>query len=235
MTLFPLGAVLLILLSGVAVPTSAATDLLPNLEALPAHDLRLQTTSDGRTLLRFSTTSWNSGAGPLELVAGSVNKSTKKQKVYQRVYAEDRSYRHLLAGSFVWHKQHSHFHFEQYAQYLLQPVEAPGASSRTSSKTTFCVMDTTPVDLSLPGAPQASAYSTCGRAVQGMSVGWGDTYLYYLAGQEFDVTDLPDGDYQLTIVVDPKNRLLESDETDNTSVVLIRLSGDTVHVLGTPE
>jgi len=228
-------ALLLTLVSVLAVPAVAAVDLAPNLRAFPAEDLHLETTSTGRTLLRFATTSWNRGTGPLELIAGSVNKSKKKQKVYQRVYAEDGSYRDLLAGSFVWHQQHNHFHLEQYAHYILQPVGAPGASSRTSSKTTFCVMDTTPIDLSLPEAPQEPVYSTCESAVQGMSVGWGDTYPSGLAGQEIDVTDLPDGDYQLTIVVDPKNMLLESDETDNTGVVLIRLSGDTVHVLGTPE
>ena len=67
-----------------------------------------------------------------------------------------------------------------------------------------------------------------------MSVGWGDTYRYYLAGQAIDVTDLPDGDYQLTIEVDPKNRLLETDDADNTSTMLLRISVNdgTLGVLG---
>ena len=57
-----------------------------------------------------------------------------------------------------------------------------------------------------------------------MSVGWGDRYPYYLAGQAIDVTDLPDGDYQLTIEVDPKNRLLETNDADNTSTLSLRIS-----------
>ena len=222
------------ILSWVAVPVAAAVDLLPNLQALPAEDIHLETTSSGRTLLLFSATSWNNGTGPLELVAGAVDRRRRKQKVYQRVYAEDGSYRSRLAGSFVWHQQHNHFHFQNYARYILKPVTAGGAE-RTSIKTTFCVMDTTPVNTELPEAPQAPVYRTCRRSVQGMSVGWGDTYEYYLAGQEIDVTDLPDGIYELKIVVDPRNLLLESDGTDNTSWVRIRLRGDTVQVISTSE
>ena len=44
-------------------------------------------------------------------------------------------------------------------------------------------MDTTKIDARLPGAPRKSVYSTCYANVQGMSVGWGDTYGSYLAGQ----------------------------------------------------
>lgn len=227
-------AMLWIILSWVAVPGAATVELLPNLQALPADDIHLETTSTGRTLLRFSATSWNSGTGPLELVAGAVDRPRKKQKIYQRVYAEDGSYRDRLAGSFIWHDLHNHFHFQDYAHYILKPVLALGAE-RTATKTTFCVMDTTPVNTQLPEAPRAPVYSTCGRLIQGMSVGWGDTYESYLAGQEIDVTDLPDGVYELQIVVDRKNLLLESDDTDNTSWVQILLSGDIVQVIRTSE
>jgi hypothetical protein len=42
---------------------------------------------------------------------------------------------------------------------------------------------------------------------------------------------LPDGDYRLIIRIDPKGRLLEMDESDNESMVQIRITGDTVTVL----
>jgi len=218
MKIYTQGA-LLIAFSFFAVQALAAVELLPNLEALPPAEMCLTTTS-GNTLLHFSTTSWNRGTGPLELVAGKPDRKENKQKVYQRIYSSDGSSRDVLAGFFVWHQAHHHFHFEDYAHYILQPVNAPGASARTSTKTTFCIMDTTRID------PQADAavYTTCGKSVQGMSVGWGDTYGYYLEGQAIDVTGLPDGDYRLEIVIDPKKRLSESDETDNTSEVMIRLS-----------
>jgi hypothetical protein len=213
------GALLMAVCGFFAVRAFAAVELLPNLAPLPAEGMCL-TTSSGNTWLHFSTTSWNNGTGPLELVAGKADRKAKKQKVYQRIDASDGSSRDVLAGFFVWHPTHNHFHFEDYAHYILQPVNAPGASARTSTKTTFCLMDTTRID---PLA-DAALYTTCGKSVQGMSVGWGDTYGYYLDGQAIDVTGLADGDYRLEIVVDPKNRLLESDEADNTSEVMIQLS-----------
>jgi Lysyl oxidase len=219
MKTYPLGVLLLTACGFLAVPALAAEELLPNLEALPPAEMCL-TTASGNTWLHFSTTSWNSGTGPLELVAGKPDRKAKKQKVYQRIYSSDGSARDVLVGFFVWHQAHNHFHFEDYAHYILQPVNAPGASARTATKTTFCVMDTTKID---PLA-DAAVYTTCGKSIQGMSVGWGDTYGYYLEGQAIDVTGLPDGDYRLEIVIDPKNRLLESEQADNTSEGMIHLS-----------
>jgi hypothetical protein len=204
----------------------AAQELVPNMEALNASDLRLETTADGAVLLRLSATTWNSGHGPLELIAGEVDSANAKQKVYQRIYADDGSFRDVLAGSFTWHEAHGHFHFDDYALYTLQPVDAPGASERSGAKTTFCIIDTDRINHRLPGAPKRPVYSTCGDTLQGMSVGWGDTYKYHLAGQEIDVTGLPAGDYNLSIEVDPKGRIVELDDTDNVATIRIRLDVD---------
>ena len=216
-------AIFLVLLVGVitslGVTASAQVELRPNLQPLPAWNITL---SNG--LLSFNTTSWNSGIGPLELIAGKANNRAKKQKVYQRVYYSNGTHVDYLAGDFVWHKSHNHFHFEQYARYTLQLASAPAQSQRTSEKTTFCVMDTTSVNTSLSGAPSNAFYSTCGNVKQGMSVGWGDTYGSYLAGQSIDVTGLDDGVYNLIIQIDPQSRLLELDDTDNSSCVLLDLS-----------
>jgi len=198
---------------------SAQTALKPNLQARPAWNISL---SGGR--LYFNATNWNNGDGPLELVAGETDSTAQRQNVYQRIYLSDGTYFDQLAGSFVWHPLHNHFHFEDFALYTLQPYDASGASDRTSQKTTFCVMDTTPVDLSLTGAPRNAVYSTCGNIKQGMSVGWGDTYTSNLSGQSIDVTGLPNGSYRLVIEVDPKKRLEEVYETDNTSCVLLQLN-----------
>lgn len=224
MQTYPTHVLLVVAFGFFAGRALAAGDLLPNLEVWPADPLCLQTTLSGSTWLRFSTTSWNSGPGALELVAGKIDRRAKKQKVYQRIDSSDGSSRDILAGFFIWHQTHNHFHFEDYAHYILQPVNAPGASARTSTKTTFCVMDTTDI----PPLDGAAFYTTCGKSVQGMSVGWGDTYGYYLDGQAIDVTGLPDGEYRLEIVVDPKNRLSEVDETDNTSAVTFYFSSSAV-------
>jgi hypothetical protein len=222
-------------LSGVAALLFASTGsaqqaLWPNLRPLPAFDLHLGTSSStGGKEIRFSVTSFNWGLGPLELIAGATG--SQGQDVYQRLYNSDGTYTDHFAGTFVWHPSHNHFHFGDYAFYSLVPINAPGASAKSGSKTTFCIMDTTKVDGSLPGAPQQAVYATCGSTIQGMSVGWGDTYGYLLTGQSIDFTGNSSGDYCLTIQIDPKGRLCEVDETldncgsssDNIASSLLRI------------
>jgi hypothetical protein len=55
-------------------------------------------------------------------------------------------------------------------------------------------------------------------------VGWGDTYGRQLAGQLVDFTGNPSGDYKLTIEIDPKKRLIETNDGDNISCVLLRIN-----------
>ena len=212
---------------------ASAQERLPNLRALPPADLLV--TSNGVTgnpELRLSATSWNSGAGPLELVAGAAGQAG--QDVYQRVYTTSGSYTDYLAGTFVWHPDHNHFHFQEYALYTLNPVKAPGASKREAYKTSFCVEDTSKVDTRLSGAPKKPVYVTCNALVQGMSVGWGDTYAAYLSGQAIDLTGNPDGLYELTVAFDPSNRLRETSDNDNTACVLVQIgvAAKTVQTVG---
>lgn len=203
-----------------ATGAAAQTALTPNLKPLPASNFSLITDLDGSTL-RFSTTSWNKGTGKLQLEAGPTDTGSGKQQVLQRIFDSNGGSSLFFAGWFEWHPTHNHFHFDDYADYVLQPVAAPGGSERFGQKTTFCVMDTTKVDGTLPGAPTSAFYSTCGNQVQGMSVGWGDTYGAHLAGQEIDFSDNADGIYRLKIIIDPAKHIVESDESDNESCVLL--------------
>lgn len=215
-----------------SVSAQTSVSLTPNLTPLPASNMSLVADVSGISTLRFSTTSWNNGSGPLELVAGEVETGSEKQKVFQRVYLSDGTSFLNYAGSFTYHPQHNHIHFDDYALYTLQPINAPGGSLRTGVKTTFCVMDTTKIDTSLPGAPAQAVYSSCGRVVQGMSVGWGDTYGSHLVGQEIDFTDNADGIYQLKIEIDPKKLIVEANENDNVSCALLDIKKpNTVTVL----
>jgi hypothetical protein len=219
-------AIALVLLTrGTAAQT---VELRPNLVAYPAGSASLSVVASGGIVsLRFATTSWNNGTGPLELRAGDIiiaPDGSQRRKVNQRVYLSDGTYYDKYAGEFEYHPEHQHFHFENYALYTLKPVNAPGASSKQSAKTTFCVMDTTKVNTTLPGAPLNAVYSTCGADIQGMSVGWGDTYGASLPGQAFDVTDNPDGDYDIIIEIDPKTQLIEGTRSDNVSCLRVHLS-----------
>lgn len=206
-----------------ATGAAAQTALTPNLKPLPASNFSLTTDIDSSTL-RFSTTSWNNGTGALQLEAGPVDTGSGKQQVKQRIFNHDgTSSVFSIQTWFEWHPTHNHFHFNGYADYVLQPVNAPGGSERFGQKTTFCIMDTTAVNTSLPGAPSSARYASCGNQIQGMSVGWGDTYGAHLSGQEIDFTDNADGIYSLKIIIDPDRNIVESNENDNESCVLLNI------------
>ena len=202
--------------------TATSQELLPNLRALPAFDIYIATNADtGAQEIRFSASSWNAGAGTFEIVAGATGQAG--QDVWQRVYTSDGSFNDYLAGTFVWHPQHNHFHFQDYARYTLNPINAPGKSKREAFKTSFCIMDTEKVDGRLPGAAKKAVYTTCTAQKQGMSVGWADTYRSTLAGQSIDLTGFDDGLYELTIDFDPFGRIKESNDNDNGACVLLQL------------
>jgi hypothetical protein len=67
--------------------------------------------------------------------------------------------------------------------------------------------------------------------VRAISVGWGDVYSWRLAGQAIDITGLPNGRYRLRSTADPFNRIPETDNTNNASVIGFRLRGRQVIVL----
>src|SRR5262245_47956385 len=102
-------ALLTYAISVLTAPSQAkAEDLLPNLVAMPAHSLSVvKNAENGNTELRLGATSWNSGAGPLELVAGAIV-GNDKQIVKQRIYQVGGGARERDAGIFVWHQQHNH-------------------------------------------------------------------------------------------------------------------------------
>ena len=166
---------------------SAQEELLPNLKAYPASDIAVVPDFLGGTVVEFTTLTWNPGAGALEVYAGVTGSGVRN--VRQRIYLDGGGSIDRLAGTFVYHEAHEHIHFEDYALYTLQPVDANGGAERTSAKTTFCIIDTNRIDRRLPGAPKKPNYRTCGD-LQGMDVGWGDQYGYWLAGQDIDITGL---------------------------------------------
>ena len=94
---------------------AAQTALKPNLIPLGAFGTTLATDSGGRSTLRFSTTSWNNGAGPLELAAGEVETGSGKLRVYQVAVPE---------------------------QWPSDPVTSR-APSNTTPRTTTCISTTT--------------------------------------------------------------------------------------------
>jgi len=207
-------------------PTKAASFLYPDLKTIPPADLRLDyQLINGAThyLLRFSNTSWNAGDGRLELRGETI--LNNKTKVNQRIYDSLGNFTEVYVGDFVFHPSHNHFHFENYADYELWTQAEynnwiasgrnNGQAQKRGSKTTFCIMDNVKIQ-NLPGSPASPQYSQCGQTLQGMSIGWGDIYLYTLPDQWIDLgtSPLPAGSYVLRSVVDPKNLIVESANND---------------------
>jgi hypothetical protein len=81
------------------------------------------------------------------------------------------------------------------------------------------------------GFVSARTYRGCGHNRQGLSVGWGDTYAAYLAGQEIFLGDLPDGVFALVSTVNPNARLREADFGNNEAVVYLAIVGRRISLL----
>lgn len=235
--------------------------LYPNLKTLKPAGLRFDTETIGGTthqVLRFSNTVYNSGQGPLEMLGKTITTSTgeEKTRVYQRLYSATGTRETTGAvGTFVYHPTHNHFHFGQFAEYQLwtragydawlQSGRTEGSPRRAdllSSKVTFCITDYRRVRLK-PGSPRYAVYNQCGRHLQGLSVGWGDTYMYHLPDQWVDLgtTPLASGRYVLRSVADPLNRIYESENKRgssresrraNAAVTYFTVKGNTITVTG---
>jgi hypothetical protein len=91
----------------------------------------------------------------------------------------------------------------------------------THEKISYALVDGDDYNLALPGAPASSQYYNVSNPLVGISVGWADVYSYQLPGQWADVTGLASGEYWLEVEVDPFNRILEADETNNIDRVKI--------------
>ena len=114
---------------------------------LPPANLRFDVvTLDDRKrhhVLRFDNTVWNAGPGRLEL------EGSKRSKIYQNLYDAPtggvRVQQLYLGNDSVFHRSHSHYHFENFAAYLLLAKNTTGYEPTASqgTKTSFCIIDTT--------------------------------------------------------------------------------------------
>lgn len=219
------------------IDTTNPNELLPDLLPLPPRDLRV-TVEGGTPLLRFSTTYYNKGRGPVELRFD--DESTNLQvdidrQVMQRIYLKDGGYRDVAVGTFLWHQEHLHYHFSDFIEYDLEVVDAPprGDISGSLVKSTFCVRDVSRVTLENPNISEEAVYDICAKRLQGVSVGWGDTYYYDYPGQALDISDLASGTYRLSFHANPAGRIEEIHYDNNTSSTLFRLDMEnkTIEVL----
>lgn len=144
----------------------------------------------------------------------------------QRLFRDDGSHDNRPSGRFTFHPGHNHVHLDGWAIYRLRAVLPEGGVGevlRESAKTSFCLLDSAPHDPSLPGYPPFRTYRTCGELFQGISVGWADIYGKDLIGQNIDVAGLSPGSYWLESEVDPEDHILERNEDNNLTRILVEL------------
>jgi hypothetical protein len=203
-------------------------DLIPIASTLTER-LSIDTSEQpGRDLLRFSTEVANAGDGPLEIWGGSTTGDS--QQVFQRIYQEDGGSRDTLAGEFVYHPGHGHIHFEAFATYDLQLLDANGTIIASGGKTSFCLIN---IRQPLPDVSDAAGVvhgrggTSCGQ-IQGISAGYSDVYSASLDDQWIDITDVADGTYELRIVADPDDNILEMNENNNEASVTVTIQNGQV-------
>lgn len=210
---------------GYAIYKGVPDGLLPDVVPVPPRDLQVATTSGGGTELLFSTTYYNQGAGPLELrFDESVRlRGDTERPVYQRIMGEGGVHEDKQVGIFLWHNEHKHYHFADFVMYKFERLSHEPEVLVDNIKATFCLRDVTRALLDIPNKSAEGEYKTCGREVQGASIGWGETYYFDYPGQNFDISGKPAGRYRLTTTLNPDRYLYESDYRNNTSSVTFDL------------
>jgi hypothetical protein len=184
-------------------------------------------------VLRFANTVWNDGEGPLEL-HGEIDVTTRRTHVVQRVTSAAGVVQEWPVGEFVLHPTHAHWHLGEFAVYQLWSIHPTGEPDRlvaTSDKVSFCLIDTGVVNRRDPLSPAGRIYYGCGRARQGLSVGWGDTYRSYLDGQSLPLGEAADGLYALLSTANPNGTLRETETSNNTGRVYLAIIGDRVSIV----
>ena len=218
------------------VPTMLTPDPanLPDLVAHPPWSITVgHRARSGKDLLAFAATEWNEGPRQL-VVEGFRRRGENVMDAYQYFYDDSgEAVGRAPVGSLEYHegRGHNHWHFLQFTTYKLLSLD--GNEIVRSKKQSFCIVPTTVVDLTIPGAdwmtvPQSLQTSCGGRESiwvrEVLQTGWGDTY-YQVGGQSFDITDLPNGWYLMAVEVNPLGALHETDTTNNVETRMLNLRG----------
>ena len=178
----------------------------------------------GRVLLRVATVSSNDGTGPV-VVVGVDREDEKYTRTVQRIFTPRLGYVDVPAEPFHFHESHEHVHVDAYQELVLRDGSGRVASH---SKISFCLTDVFPAGARPPEwrpvAVDVQLFD-CGVSLQGINTGMTDYYGPLLPDQYVDVTDVPPGHYTLDIVVDPRDLIVESDETNNLVSLEVTITG----------
>jgi hypothetical protein len=218
-------------------PAQAVTDRLPDLSMARLRNFSI-TTAAGQRQLRFTTIIVNTGVGPFQ-TTGSRNATSDSEmdNVTQRIFDDAGGHRDVqtTATMFFAGDGHLHWHVRDLESYELTRL-SNGNTVGTGEKHGFCFYDSYEYRLGLPGAPQSPVYTGCGgpndlSVTTGLSVGWGDRYNARIPDQFIDITGLSTGTYRLTATADEANWFVESNDGNNRTCVILRISSSAVSVV----
>lgn len=215
----------------VVAGSATAEPLLPDLimsvqESIDRNSID-STFIPGRTLLRFESSIPNIGDGPYILETNRQPAGNGRELVDQVI--EDDSGGPLTrrdAGAFEYNPANFHMECNDWVAYKVReilPGDGVGEILRSGQKSSVRITSSR----GHPGYTQGARIlaNTTGR--HGIGVGWTDIYTMSLEPQWVDITGLKKGEYWLELTVDPRDYIIESDETNNTVRFKITLADDT--------
>ena len=219
-----------------STPAVAGSDQLPDLGMAHPKDLKIEKTSDGRKLLRFSSIVVNVGAGPFE-VHGERAADASTMTTKQRIFDNAGGSRDVSTAAIMYFggDGHNHWHVRDLEDFELERLDN-GVKVGTGAKHGFCFFDNYRYGSSNP-AYYTTSRGACGKSsldtqvVMGLSVGWGDIYNWNLPDQYIDITGQTSGRYRLTATADASDWFLESNNDNNDSWIDIQLKGNSVRIV----
>ncbi len=204
--------------------------LCPDLAMRPPYQM-IPDVERKRRVLRVANAVLSIGAGPVE-VRGTKTSSTT-MKAVQYVHRVDNRQSIRVpgdAGRLLFKAipgQGRIWKFEYTAQFEIWTTGATPTRVRVGPKLVYCLRDLRKL-WDWERSPAREVYPACSRSAKrkkvtlGTSPGWADIYPASYYEQWIDVQGLK-GCYDLIHIADPRNRLVESDETNNASRTRIKL------------
>jgi hypothetical protein len=152
--------------------------------------------SGERTLLRFDTTTLNTGLA--DLILGDPTR---------------------LPWEYSFSACHNHWHYSGYAQYQL--LDADGKVVAVGHKQGYCMADSLKrTEFKGPGIP-CRPQTDC--STPGISRGYSDTYGNSIDCQWVDVTDVAPGDYWLRVELNVERRFVEATPENNVGIIAVTI------------
>ena len=198
--------------------------------------------SGAKRCLRLTTGPRNGGAGPMDLGYVPIEHQlglVAEGPVTQYLHWSDGSITSRPAGTFLFHKTHAHYHFQDLLDYSIWKVGAGHKLTLAGrgTKAGFSPADQLFADWFEFSQQQgqyvegASTARSVGASTFGLSVGWGDVYRWQRPGQYVEFAGNGDGLYVVRSAVDIKNHVLESNEHDNAAYAYVQVTGESVRII----